>query len=109
MVPGNTYTGVARCTITDGYHQTATVTVSVSITCSGVFNGSLVAGEQFDDTVGHINYYFVGYSSPGYGTLTPHIDQNGNTIVILSYAQQARQLFLIMDVRRTPAKTISRR
>jgi hypothetical protein len=104
MVAGNTYTGVARCTITDGYLQIATVTVSVSITCGGVFNGSLVAGEQFDDTVGHINYYFVGYSSPGYGTLTPHIDQNGNTIVILSYAQQTRQLFLIMDVAANPGQ-----
>lgn len=34
MVAGDTYSGVARCVVTDGYGQTSATTVSVSIVCS---------------------------------------------------------------------------
>lgn len=33
LVAGNTYTGVARCLVTDGFGQSTSVTVSVSLSC----------------------------------------------------------------------------
>lgn len=66
MTAGNTYSGVAQCKVTDGYGQTTTCTVSVSVSCvistwdfdiTGAYQGS-GEGETF------------GYAQGGYGSGT---------------------------------------
>lgn len=81
LVEGQTATGVARCTITDGYGQTTTVTVSVSVRYGYLYQGTMVAGEKTTViTPGH-DLFSSGYSpSIAIGSLTPTTDLNGKTI-----------------------------
>lgn len=78
MTLGNTYSGIAQCTVTDGYGQTAVVTVSVQIVCRDLYSGTLTAGGFTSPTVS-----FTGYEQGQYGTLSPATDVNGNTITLI--------------------------
>lgn len=84
MTPGTTYSGTCRCTVTDGYGQTATADVAVSITCNsapvtGSYSGTLSVGTD------GINW---GYNPGHFGSINPTVDSNGHSIEALLNFEQ---------------------
>lgn len=73
MAQGNTYSGTAQCTITDGYGQQTYVSVTVEIECTlpPQSNFSITAGAQS---------FFVGYEQGGFGSIT-NPDLNGGAVL----------------------------
>ncbi len=69
MTQGNTYTGIARCTVTDGYGQQTTVSVSVSITCVANPVQHTYTSGSGTETVpgGGYNAVIIEIASPGGG------------------------------------------
>jgi hypothetical protein len=80
MSSGNTYSGVARCTVTDAYGQQAIASVSVTIQCGNLYQGTMVAGAvQIDEGDPYPIVVGTGYNN-SIGSLSPTTDQNGRTI-----------------------------
>jgi hypothetical protein len=103
LVLNDTYSGVARCTVTDGYGQTATVAVSVSIKAVPVGTATIawaqtnLGGDVFSFGTGTI----VSQSIPS-GTLilAETIDNNGSyttSIAIEMSANPGQDFFTTME------------
>lgn len=95
MAPGDTYSGTARCTVTDAYSQTSTASVAVSIACVNVYSGTLVAGAIVNPPYETI-YGYTNYEGKTIGSLSPTVDANGNTIAgIFTEAEGDSGYFLV--------------
>jgi len=80
LTEGETVSGVAQCTITDTYGQTAIVTVSVTIRYGYLYQGTMVAG-YVRTTIDPGDYiYTYGYISGDIGSISPTTDINDKTI-----------------------------
>lgn len=98
MTPGDTYSGVAQCTVTDGYGQQTIVTVGVSIACVAL---SLVAAENTYEG----EFPFIGYIEGGAGSLTPDTLSDGRQVVGLGELDSASIYLEIVGFPSNPGAT----